>query len=69
MVSLRTVSKAAIYASVLVSFLVVPVGIVTMYVTTGPPEPGTPGMLAFGLVTMMPGVLLGGTALLVAAQG
>jgi hypothetical protein len=69
MVSLRKVSKNAIYTAVLCSLLVVPVGIVSMYVTTGPPDPESQGMLLFGLVAMAPGVLMGGAALLVTAQG
>lgn len=63
----QTASWVLTLGAVFGSLLVVPGGLTYYFVVHGPPEDG-PEMLAVGLVSMLPGVLLGTTALWVMAH-
>lgn len=61
-------SWATTLGAVLVSFLVVPWGLTYYFVVHGPSAGDGPEMLVVGLVALLPGFLMGGTALWVAAH-
>lgn len=58
-----------ILGSVFASFVLVPASVGYVVLVRGPPDPGTLAFFAFATVVMVPGLLLGGTGLWVAARG
>lgn len=59
----------AVFAGVVVSLVVVPAGLGSLFLGPGAPAQGTTAFLAVGVTAMAPGFLMGGAALWVAARG
>jgi len=62
-------SLPLVLAAILVSLVVVPAGLTYLFLARGPPSGDGLRTVTLGLVAMLPGVLMGSTALWVAARG